>query len=49
LIFVDSNILMYLMGGPHTHKGEAQILLGRLVASGQRLVTDAEVLREILH
>jgi predicted nucleic acid-binding protein len=49
LIFVDSNIPMYLIGGPHAHKGEAQILLERLIASGQRLVTDAEVLQEILH
>jgi len=27
----------------------AQLLLERLVAAGQRLVTDAEVLQEILH
>jgi predicted nucleic acid-binding protein len=40
---------MYLIGGPHPHKTEAQVLLERLVASGKRLVTDAEVLQEILH
>lgn len=40
---------MYLIGAPHPHKAEAQILLERLVASGERLVTDAEVLQEILH
>ena len=40
---------MYLIGAPHPHKSEAQVLLERLVAAGQRLVTDAEVLREILH
>jgi predicted nucleic acid-binding protein len=49
LIFVDSNIPMYLLGAPHAHKVEAQILLERLIADGQRLVTDAEVLQEILH
>jgi len=49
LIFVDSNIPMYLVGGAHPHKAEAQILLERLIAEGQRLVTDAEVLQEILH
>jgi len=49
LIFVDSNIPMYLIGAPHPHKTEAQLLLERLVAAGQRLVTDAEVLQEILH
>lgn len=49
MIFVDSNIPMYLVGGAHPHKTDAQLILERLVASGQRLVTDAEVLQEILH
>ena len=49
MIFIDSNIPMYLIGAPHPHKSEAQVLLERLVAAGQRLVTDAEVLQEILH
>jgi len=49
LTFIDSNIPMYLLGAPHPHKAEAQILVERLVASGERLVTDAEVLQEILH
>jgi predicted nucleic acid-binding protein len=49
LIFVDSNIPMYLVGAPHPLKSEAHILLERLIAEGQRLVTDAEVLQEILH
>lgn len=40
---------MYLIGAEHRHKIEASILLERLVAAGQRLVTDAEVLQEILH
>lgn len=40
---------MYLIGAPHLHESEAQLLLERLIASGQRLVTDAEVLQEILH
>jgi hypothetical protein len=40
---------MYLIGGAHPHKAEAQIILERLIAAGQRLVTDAEVLQEILH
>jgi hypothetical protein len=47
--FVDSNIPMYLIGAAHPHKAEAQILLERLIAKGERLVTDAEVLQEILH
>jgi predicted nucleic acid-binding protein len=49
LIFVDSNIPMYLIGAAHPHKTEAQLILERLIAGGQRLVTDAEVLQEILH
>jgi len=40
---------MYLIGAAHPHKAEAQIILERLAAAGQRLVTDAEVLQEILH
>jgi predicted nucleic acid-binding protein len=48
LIFVDSNIPMCLIGAAHPHKTEAQVILERLIAAGERLVTDAEVLQEIL-
>jgi predicted nucleic acid-binding protein len=40
---------MYLVGTPGSHKTDAQRLLERLVSQRQRLVTDAEVLQEILH
>ncbi len=40
---------MYLVGAPHPHKADAQRLLERCIAQGERLVTDAEVLQEILH
>ena len=40
---------MYLVGAPHVHKSDAQRLLEQLVNDRQRLVTDAEVLQEILH
>ncbi len=49
MIFVDSNIPMYLIGAPHPHKTDAQHVLERLVSNRERLVTDAEVLQEILH
>ncbi|MFZ1202766.1 MAG: type II toxin-antitoxin system VapC family toxin [Candidatus Acidiferrales bacterium] len=49
MIFVDSNIPMYQVGGQHPHKADAQRLLERLVSDRERLVTDAEVLQEILH
>jgi uncharacterized protein len=49
VILVDSNIPMYLIGSPHSHKTDAQRLLEKLIADRERLVTDAEVLQEILH
>jgi predicted nucleic acid-binding protein len=49
VIFVDSNVPMYLVGATHPHKVDAQRLLEQLVTASQRLVTDAEVLQEILH
>ena len=49
MILVDSNIPMYLVGAPQPHKSDAQRVLEQLVNERQRLVTDAEVLQEILH
>ena len=49
MIFVDSNVPMYLVGAAHPHKADSQRLLERCVAEQERLVTDAEVLQEILH
>src|SRR5438477_12294832 len=40
---------MYLIGAPHPHKSDTQRLLEKLVSDRQRLVSDAEVLQEILH
>ena len=40
---------MYLVGAAHPHKSDAQRWLEKLVSDRQRLVTDAEVLQEILH
>lgn len=39
----------YLVGAAHPHKVDAQRRLERAIADGERLVTDAEVLQEILH
>ena len=49
MILVDSNIPMYLVGAEHPHKADAQRLLDDLIAREERLVTDVEVLQEILH
>lgn len=40
---------MYLVGAAHPHKIDAQLLVEKLISERQRLVTDAEVLQEILH
>jgi predicted nucleic acid-binding protein len=49
VILVDSNIPMYLVGATHPRKSDARRLLEKTVGERQRLVTDAEVLQEILH
>jgi uncharacterized protein len=49
VILIDSNIPMYLVGGTHPNKANAERLLEKLTLERQRLVTDAEVLQEILH
>ena len=40
---------MYMVGAPHSNKAQAQRVLETLIAQRRRLVTDAEVLQEILH
>ncbi len=49
MILVDSNIPMYLVGGDHPNRARAHVALLAIAAEGERLVTDAEVLQEILH
>lgn len=49
MIFVDSNVPMYLVGGEHKHKVDAQRMLERLISERRRLVTSSEVFQEILH
>jgi predicted nucleic acid-binding protein len=49
VIPVDSHIPMYLIGAPHPHKADAQRLMEKFISDRQRLVTDVEVLQEILH
>jgi len=40
---------MYLVGDPHPLKTDAQRIMEKLISQRVRLVTDAEVLQEILH
>ena len=49
MILIDSNIPMYLVGAEHPNKSKARAVLERAITDGERLVTDAEVLQEILH
>lgn len=49
MILIDSNIPMYLVGAAHPHKADAQRLLERFAIDNRRLVSDVEVLQEILH
>ena len=49
MIFIDSNIPMYIVGTAHPNQQQAQSLLERYVVEEQVLVTDAEVFQEILH
>jgi predicted nucleic acid-binding protein len=49
VIFIDSNIPMYVVGSDDRLRVEAQLALEREVAQRARLVTSAEVFQEILH
>ena len=49
MVFIDSNVPMYLVGAAHPNKVDAQRRLEALVTQRVRLVTDAEVMTEILH
>jgi predicted nucleic acid-binding protein len=49
VIFVDSNIPMYLVGADHPNKATARLQLEQAVVDNQPLVTDVEVLQELLH
>jgi predicted nucleic acid-binding protein len=49
LIFLDSNVPMYLVGAEHPNKTRARELLDDCFDQNERLVTDVEALQEILH
>lgn len=49
MILVDSCIPMYIVGADHPLKSQSRALIERLLLERERLVSDAEVLQEILH
>ena len=49
MIFVDSNVPMYIVGTPHPNQERATVLIDELIDDGERLITSVEVYQEILH
>jgi predicted nucleic acid-binding protein len=49
MIFVDSNIPMYLIGKDHPHKHDSRSILETLASEKQTLATSVEVFQEIMH
>lgn len=49
MIFIDSNVPMYLIGGPHPNKDAAIRAVEKLVRRRVRMIASAEILQEILH
>jgi predicted nucleic acid-binding protein len=48
-IFIDANVPMYLVGAPHPNRERSAAMLDACIRRGVRLVSDAEVLQEIVH
>ena len=49
MIFIDSNVPMYLVGATHPNRDRAVAILTQVVRDGEPLITDVEVYQEILH
>lgn len=47
--FVDTNVFMYAVGGPHPLREQAREILRDATSQGLRLFTSAEVLQELVH
>jgi predicted nucleic acid-binding protein len=48
MIFVDTSVLVYAVGGEHPHRSEAREFFRRSIREDLTLVTSSEVLRELL-
>lgn len=49
MVFVDTNVFMYAVGGEHPLRAEARAFFESALRDRQSLVTSAEVLQELLH
>lgn len=47
--FLDANLIMYSLGGPHPLKEPCKKVLGKIRSEEIHAVTNTEVLQEILH
>ena len=49
MIFIDSNVPMYMVGSPHPNRERALALTTHLARQDERMITSVEVYQEILH
>ena len=49
MIFIDSNVPMYLVGSDHRNKRRSIEILDRLIREQEAMVTSVEIYQEILH
>jgi len=49
VFFLDANIIMYAVGGPHLYREPCRKVLAAVEADAIDVVTNVEVLQEILH
>lgn len=49
MTFVDTNVVMYAVGGPHPLREKAREVFRTALREGTPLCTSAEVLQELLH
>lgn len=49
MIFIDSNVPMYLIGDEHPNKDRSRRIIEDAVAAGEVVCSSAEVLQELLH
>lgn len=49
MIYVDSNVPMYLVGADHKNKQRVIELIPQLLSARERFVTSAETFQEVLH
>lgn len=49
MTFVDTNVIMYAVGGEHPLRSDARAFFESCLETGEPLCTSAEVLQELLH